>query len=139
MVAHRFVMVARNIDHAGAALGLLENAADHVVVAGRPMPSLAQLPSVDDVANKIKRLAIGRAQEINQNFRRAARRSEMHLADPDRPAVLPFPKLGRRQFVEPVGETAGNRRRNDGFGVERKRRLSGYFAPCNVRSDVVDQ
>src|SRR5690242_2694932 len=45
IAAERFVMVAGHVDDSGAVLGLLQHAADDVVVPRRPVPALPQLPS----------------------------------------------------------------------------------------------
>ena len=83
-VAQRLVMVARHIDHPRAMLGLLEDAPHHVVVAGRPVPALAQLPAVDDVADEVEGLALGRLEKVEEQFGVAAGRTEMDVGNPNR-------------------------------------------------------
>jgi hypothetical protein len=82
IIAERFVMVARHIDDARPVLGFLENAAHHVVMTRRPVPALAQLPAVDDVADQIEGLAIDRFQEIEQQLGIAAGGAEVGVGDP---------------------------------------------------------
>ena len=77
-----FVMVARDVNDASAVLRLLEHAADYVVVSRRPVPSFAQLPPIDDIADKVERLAIDRLEEIEQQLRIAAGSAQMRVGDP---------------------------------------------------------
>ncbi len=109
IVAERLVMVARHVDHARAALRPLEDGAHHVIVARRPVPALAQLPAVNDVADQIERLALGRLQEIEQQIGVAAGGAEMRVRDPDgaeRHALLVRVQVALVVFVDPVGQLA---------------------------------
>ena len=76
--------VGEPVTDARSVLGLLEHAADHVVVSRRPVPALAELPAVDDIADQEQRFAIGRFQEIEQQFGFAAGGAEMRVGNPDR-------------------------------------------------------
>ena len=83
IVAQRLVMIAGDVDDARAAVRLLEDAADDIVVARGPVPALAQLPAVDDVADQIERLALDRVEEVDQHVGVAAGRAEVGVGDPD--------------------------------------------------------
>jgi hypothetical protein len=56
-----------------------------VVMGLGPEPGAAELPAVDDVANKVEGLALGVAQEVEQRGGLAAWRAQMQIRDPDRP------------------------------------------------------
>src|SRR3546814_19887101 len=52
------VVIAGDIDDAGAALRALQHAPDDVIMLGRPEMPFLEAPAVDDVADQIERLAI---------------------------------------------------------------------------------
>jgi hypothetical protein len=54
----------------------------HVVVRLRPVPAAPQLPAVDDVAHQVQRLAVHRAQEVQQRCGLAAGRAQVQVGDP---------------------------------------------------------
>src|SRR3546814_21172380 len=60
------VMIAGDIDDAGAALRALQHAPDDVIMLGRPEMPFLEAPAVDDVADQIERLAIDMVEEIDQ-------------------------------------------------------------------------
>ena len=53
--AQHFVVVARDQDHARAAVRHLQDAADDFVVLVGPVPALLEPPAIDDIAHQIKR------------------------------------------------------------------------------------
>lgn len=58
-IAEIFVVVAGNIDDAGALTGFAQNFLDHIVVRLAPIPSAFHTPAIDDVADQIKVFAFG--------------------------------------------------------------------------------
>ena len=79
IVAQEFVVIAGQVDEAGALARLAQKLLHHVVVRLRPIPARAQLPAVDDIADQIDRLGIVIAQEVEQTFGLAAARAEMNI------------------------------------------------------------
>ena len=79
IIAQELVVIARQIDEAGALARLAQELLHDVVVRLRPIPARAQLPAVDDVADQIDRLGIVIAQEVEQAFGLTAARAEMHI------------------------------------------------------------
>ena len=107
IIAEGLVMIARDVDDPRSVLRLLEHAADDVVVAWRPVPAFAELPAVDDVADQVERLAIGRFEEIEQQLGLATARPKVRVRNPDCPdrrtlAALvqsgPAPRSRRRRL-----------------------------------------
>ena len=74
----------------------------HVVVCLRPVPALAQLPAVDDVADQIKLIARIGLEEIEQGNRLAAWGSQVQVGHEHRPntraigVLVPIVLVGRR-------------------------------------------
>ncbi len=83
-IAEHFVVVARDEDHLGAALGLAEDRAQHVVVRLRPEHGLLHAPDVDDVADQEQRVHLDVMQEIEQQLGAAALESQMDVRNEDR-------------------------------------------------------
>ena len=81
VVAKELVVVARQVDHARAFPRLPQELLRHVVVRLRPIPGAPQPPAVHDVADEVDRLGIVVAQEIEEQVRLAAARSQMHVGD----------------------------------------------------------
>ena len=79
IVAQEFVVVAREVDYAGALARLTQDLLHDVIVRLRPVPAGAQLPAVDDVADQIDRFRIVITQEVEQAFGLAAARAEMNV------------------------------------------------------------
>ena len=61
-----------------------------------PIPGAPQPPAVDDVAHQIEVVRLVMLQEIEEEFRLAAARAEMNVADPDRTVVI-----DRRDRIHP--------------------------------------
>jgi hypothetical protein len=57
-IAQYLVMIAQDVVHPGAPLGLGQYPAYHVAVALRPVDLLGQLPGIHDVAHEIQSLAV---------------------------------------------------------------------------------
>ena len=57
IMACGLVMIARDIDHAGAVPRLAEQFLDDIIMFLRPVEAFFQLPAIDDIANEIERLA----------------------------------------------------------------------------------
>ncbi len=70
--AEHLVVVAGNEDHLGAALGLAEDGAQHVVVRLRPEHGLLHAPDIDDVADQEQGVHLDVVQKIEQQIRRCS-------------------------------------------------------------------
>ena len=81
IVAEELVVIARNVDDAGALADLAQQLLHHVVVALRPVPALAQAPAVDDVADQIDRIGLVDLEEIEEDRRLAATCSQMNIRE----------------------------------------------------------
>ena len=78
------VVVAGGVDDLGAARGVLEDAADDVVVLGRPVPAGPEPPAVDDVADEVELLTADLLQEARQVLGPSALGAQVRVADPHR-------------------------------------------------------
>ena len=84
IVAQELVVIARQIDDAGALARLAQQLLHHVVVRLRPVPAATQLPAVDDVADQIDRFGVVVAEEVEQALGLAAARAEMNVGNKER-------------------------------------------------------
>ena len=84
IAAQEFVVVAGDVDDAGALARLAQKLLHHVVVRLRPVPARFQRPAVDDVADQINRLGVVHPQEIEELVGLAAARTEMHIREKQR-------------------------------------------------------
>lgn len=64
MLAERLVMVAGNIKHARALLGLVKNPLHDIAVQGRPVKAVPEFPQIDDIADQVKRIAVDMIEKI---------------------------------------------------------------------------
>src|SRR3546814_10964586 len=83
-LAEHLVMIAGDIDDAGAAPGPLHQAPDDVIVRGGPVEAALQTPAVDDVAHQVHGVAVDAVEEIDQHPRIAAPRAQVNVRNPDR-------------------------------------------------------
>lgn len=83
-VAKAFVVVAGNVNDARPFARLAQHLLDDVVVFLPPVPGAAHSPDVDNVANQIKVLRLGRPEKVQQQDSIAATRSEMDVGNPNR-------------------------------------------------------
>jgi hypothetical protein len=79
IIAQELIVVAGQIDETGALAGLAQKLLYHVIMRLRPIPALAQLPTVDNVADQINRVRIMITQEVEKPFSLAAARAEMNI------------------------------------------------------------
>ena len=93
IVAQELVMVARNIDHAGALARLAQELLHDVIMGLWPIPARFQLPAIDDVANQINGVGIVIAQKVEELIRLAAFRAKMDIGQEKRPNPIGW--LGR--------------------------------------------
>src|SRR5262249_19155253 len=84
IISQELVVVAGQIDDAGALAPLAQQLLHHIVVRLRPVPARAQLPAVDDVAHQIDGVRVVPAQEIEQALGLAAASTEMDIGDEER-------------------------------------------------------
>ena len=68
--------------------GLAKQFLDDVVMFLRPVKALFQLPAIDDVADKIQRLASRVFQEMEQRLGTSAMAAKMCVRNPDGPVIL---------------------------------------------------
>ena len=87
-LAGEFVMVAGNEHHAGAAAHLAQKLLHHVVVRLRPIPSRAQPPAVDDVADQVNRVRLDVPQHVENEMRLATARSQMQIREEQRAVAM---------------------------------------------------
>jgi len=73
--AQELVVVAGDVGHLRAALGLGQDAADDVAVLLRPVELRLQGPAVDDVADQVQVLALVGFEEVGEERRLAGRRA----------------------------------------------------------------
>jgi hypothetical protein len=84
-IADCLIMVAWDEDHTYALADTAQQFLEDIVVALRPMGAATDAPEVDDVANKIDRIGIVVAQEIEQRLCLSSARPEVHVGDKQRP------------------------------------------------------
>src|SRR5437879_4047781 len=84
IVAQELVVVAGHVDDARAFARLAQELLHHVVMSLRPVPSRAQLPAVDDVADEIDGVRVVAAQEVEQPLGLAAAGAEMDIREEER-------------------------------------------------------
>ncbi|MNC39596.1 hypothetical protein D3C75_882640 [compost metagenome] len=115
ITAQALIVVAGDVDHLGAAPAHVDQPADHVGVALRPVHAAAQLPAVDDVTDQVDPLGGITLEKGIQAFGLAIAGSEMHVGDPQGThGLLAF---GRERLG------TGHRRPPTGFP-------DGAAAPC---------
>ncbi len=88
IAAQEFVVVAGDVDQAGALARLAQQLLHHVVVRLRPIPRRAQRPAVDDVADQVDGVGVVVAEEVEQLVGLAAARAEMHVRNEKRAISL---------------------------------------------------
>jgi hypothetical protein len=89
--AQKFVVIAGHIDQPRALSARAQKLLHYVVMALRPVPAALELPSVHDVADEINRIGAVGPEKIEQSFRLASGRAEMHVGDEQRSdAALPL-------------------------------------------------
>jgi hypothetical protein len=78
--SEKFVMIASNIDHTCATLGMTQDSTDHIGMALFPTPFvLLYLPSIDDVAYKIKCFAGVVFEKVVELFSLAVLGTKVHI------------------------------------------------------------
>ena len=87
-VAEAFVVIARDVDDARALASLAQQFLDDVVVRLMPVPGAAHPPDIDDVADEIEVIGLGRPQEIEEKLGIAALGAEVNVRYPDRAVTV---------------------------------------------------
>ena len=82
-LAKHLVVIAGDENDLGAALGLAEDRAHHVVVRLRPEHGFLHAPHIDDVAHQEQAIHFDVMQEIEQQIRAAAFEAQMDVRDED--------------------------------------------------------
>ena len=80
-LAELLVVVAGDVNHARAVLGLAEDGAQHVAVRLRPIEAAAQTPQIDDVADQDQLLGLDPAQKVEHQVGAAIARAEVNVGD----------------------------------------------------------
>ena len=78
----RFIMVARDIIHLGAMSCLSQDFLNDIVMRLGPVPSFLQLPTVDDIADKIECFATGVFKKVQELHRPGATCAKMSIRYP---------------------------------------------------------
>src|SRR5581483_8219149 len=81
IATQEFVVIAGNVDDAGALARFAQQFLYYVVMLLRPVPVGLQLPSIDDVAHQIDYVCVVIAEEIEEAFGLASPGAEMHVGD----------------------------------------------------------
>ncbi|MCY1515463.1 hypothetical protein D9M68_500510 [compost metagenome] len=81
--ARELVVVAGDEDDPGTVARLAQDALDDVIVGAGPVPVLAQLPAVDDVAHQVQGVRIVVVQEVEQEFRLAPGGAQVNIGNPE--------------------------------------------------------
>ncbi len=82
-MAHRFVVIAGDIDDLGALARLAQYFLHDVVMRLVPIPAPHELPAVDDIAHQVKVVGLGAAEKIEQPLGLAAGGAKVGIGDPD--------------------------------------------------------
>ncbi len=78
-LADEFIVVARDVDNPRPLTSFAQQLLHDVVVLLGPVPPLAQLPAIQNIADQIQRFGLVAAQKIEQIIGLAARRAEMNI------------------------------------------------------------
>jgi hypothetical protein len=82
-IAEVFVVVAGDVDDAGALAGLAQELLDDVVVRLLPIPCPPEAPAVENVSHQVEEIGLCLPEEIEQEFGIASPRPQMDVGDPD--------------------------------------------------------
>jgi hypothetical protein len=82
------IVIAGNIDHAGFAARLLEDALQDIGMALGPIEAAAKAVQIDDVAYEVQHLAPHLPQEVEQQLHATSARSEVEVRQPNRTVAL---------------------------------------------------
>src|SRR5665811_806762 len=84
IVAHRLVMVARDVDELGAFAHFAQELLQDVVVGLRPIDAAPDAPEVDDVADQVDAGGMVEAQEVEKCFGLTSLGPEMYIGNKER-------------------------------------------------------
>ena len=87
-LAGEFVMVSGNEHHARSPAHLAQKLLHDVVVRLRPIPSRAQPPAVDDVADQVNHVSLDMPQHVENEVRLATARSQMQIREEQRAVAM---------------------------------------------------
>ena len=87
-VTRGFIMIAGDINDLNALPGQPEDLLDHIIVRLRPVPSVPELPAVDDVAHQVQGVEFRGPDEVEQEFGLAAPGAEVDVGNEDRPVLV---------------------------------------------------
>ena len=83
-IPQELVMVAGDVNDAGALARLPEQLLDHVIVRLRPVPGPPQPPAVDDVADQVDGVRVMVAKEVDQKLCLGRLRAEVEVGQEQR-------------------------------------------------------
>ncbi len=134
--ARELVVVAGDVDHAGALAHLAEQLLHDVVVALRPVPAGLQLPAVDDVADEVDGFGVVVLEEVDDQLVLAAPGAEVEVRDEQGPVMggLLWHRDTRRSFVDAGDSNHVGRRRR--MTARDARRCDERLATMIVSSPV---
>lgn len=95
-----FIVISGDIGDPCPLAGLAQNLLNDVVVGLSPIPPAFQLPTVDDVPNKEKTIALVMLEKVEKPFGLATGGSQMNIRYPDRAVMM---NAYCRVFVEVQG------------------------------------
>lgn len=95
-LSQQLIVIAGNVDDARALAREAQELLDDVVMRLGPVPAVAQLPAVEDVADQIERVGPVRSQEIEEIVSLATWRTEVDVRYPDRPVMMALVALGHQ-------------------------------------------
>jgi hypothetical protein len=82
-ISKTLIMVAGDVDDARPLARLAQELLDDIVVLLAPVPGAPHAPDIDDVADEIQIVRLGRAEKVQQKLRIASSRAEVHVGYPD--------------------------------------------------------
>jgi hypothetical protein len=108
------VVIARDVNDAGAFARLAKDFLDDVVMLLWPVDSAPQLPDVDQIANDVERFELIFAEEMEQRAGIAATRAQMHVGNPRRAHMARSARFKPRRF-----ERKSRRSQDRHFALEK--------------------
>jgi hypothetical protein len=87
MFAELLIMIAGDINDAGAFFGLVDYPLHNITVQGRPIQTALEFPQVDNIADQIQIITVYVVEKVSQLFGLAAFGAKMSIGNPDRAIV----------------------------------------------------
>ena len=103
IIAHRFIVIAGNVDQLRPLARLAQQFLQDVVVGLRPVDAALDAPEVDNVADQVELRGVVAAQEVDEGLGLAGPGAQMQIRDEDC-AIAPHPRL-KLHVVFPASST----------------------------------